>query len=207
LLPILNSKVVQIIKNQGSKVLVVTKYFDKATTYQILKGLEKGTWFFGIGENRINDLKKKKLPKEKTHFIGRIQSNKIKDIVKYCSVIHSLDKIKHAKKINELALDKIGVFIQINISDEQQKGGVLPKDFKKFLNEIKGLKKLKVLGISGMGRQEFTEKEKRQEFALLKDLRRKYLQGKKISAGTSCDYKIAIDEGIDILRIGSALFK
>ena len=98
------------------------------------------------------------------------------------------------------------VFLQINISREPQKSGILSENLDTFLHEIKELN-LEILGISAIGAGEFNEQKKRAEFRELIILRDTYLPGKKISAGTSRDFEIALEEGIDVVRVGQALFK
>ena len=82
----------------------MTKYWDKETTKEILTEAQEkyNNVFLGIGENRVETLENKKLPREHTHFIGNIQSRKIKKIVECCSTIHSLSSLKHAQKIESL---------------------------------------------------------------------------------------------------------
>jgi hypothetical protein len=138
------------------------------------------------------------------HFIGNIQSRNIPDIVKHCSVIHSLCEVRHAEKLNELGKTK--VFIQINISREAQKSGILPEALPTFLESMSPFQNIEILGISAMGAGGFSDATKRAEFIGLKRLRDKYLPEGKISAGTSRDFEIALEEGIEIVRVGQAIF-
>lgn len=198
----------------GAQVVVVTKYFDTKTTHQILEKIKNEKSFLTLGENRIEQLMEKNLPPENIHFIGNLQSRKLKEIAAHSSAIHSLCNLKHAQILSSLCEGNLGdfpkkidVFIQINISQEPQKIGVSPKEFPQFLKAIQKLKNLNILGISNMGAGEFTESKKRKEFQDLRSLRDQYLPNGKISAGTSRDYEIALEEGIEIVRIGQALFK
>lgn len=192
----------------GAQLLVVTKYWDQVDTNKIYEAVKDEPCFCALGENRIESLEEKNLSRQFVHFVGRIQSRKIPDIVRFTSAVHSLDSLKHAEKLNTMAKgydSPFGVFIQINVSGETQKGGIECNELSSFLESVKKLENLTILGISGMGRSNFTEAEKRAEFQLLIDLRNEFLPGKLISAGTSRDYKIALKEKIDLVRIGSAI--
>lgn len=207
----INKKILEKIDKSGCRVLAVTKYFDPKTTQDIWKQLKDTNCVLALGENRIHNILDKKLPRNAVHFVGNIQSRKIADIVKYCSAIHSLCDLNHAmildKEIQRINNNEsYGIFLQINISQEPQKSGVLLKDFPLFLQEIKKLQHLEILGISAIGTGEFNETEKRKEFQKLNEIRDDFLPNKEISAGTSRDYEIALEEGIDIIRVGQALF-
>jgi uncharacterized pyridoxal phosphate-containing UPF0001 family protein len=214
----LNPSVFEKVAKAGAQIVAVTKYFERNTTVQILQALESWNCVAGIGENRTQSLREKELPREKVHFIGRIQSKKIPQIIQYCSVIHSLDEWKHAQRLNEKIhksreegilkpTEKIGVFLQINISQEPQKGGIESRYFPEFLQKVQILPNIEILGISGMGSGSFEAAGKRVEFQQLKKIRDTFLPHKKISAGTSRDYEIALEEGIEIVRVGQACFQ
>lgn len=200
----MNFEILDKIQNAGSKVVVVTKYFDEAKTKGILKVSQDHPAFLALGENRIKDLENKNLPPEKVHFIGNLQSRDLSHIVQSCSAIHSLYQEKHAQILNDLEF-RGEIFLQINISREPQKGGVLPDDFASMLQKLKALH-LNIAGISAIGEGEFTAQSKSKEFKELKSLRDQYLPNGKISAGTSRDWEIALEERIEIVRIGQALF-
>ena len=193
------------VERAGSQVIAVTKYFNAQETQEILEKVQGKPSFLALGENRIDDLSQKGLPRESVHFIGNLQSRRVEEIAKHCSVIHSLCDAKHAQLLNNLP-NPPSIFIQINISRESQKSGILPENFSVFLQEIESLKNLKILGISAIGAGEFSSDEKRREFQELKKLRDEFLPRGKISAGTSRDFEIALSEGIEIVRIGQALF-
>ncbi len=197
------------IESTGSSVVVVTKYFNAKETQDVLGQLKKQPSFLALGENRIGDILSKNIPRAQMHFIGNIQSRNIHDIVEHCSVIHSLCEIRHAEKLNSLGTpegEKIRVFLQINISREAQKSGILPEDLPVFLESMKPFKNIEILGISAMGAGGFSPESKRAEFVGLKRLRDKHVPNGKISAGTSRDFEIALEEGIDIVRVGQAIF-
>lgn len=205
----MNLSILEKVRVAGASVIVVTKYFDREKTLEILEELRGYSAVLALGENRVDALIEKGLPRKEVHFIGNIQSRRILEIVQYSSVVHSLQKIEHAEKFASLLQEtglEMGFFIQINISRESQKSGVLSENFAEFLDAVQKLG-LDIIGISAMGAGEFEVSKKREEFKELLALRDKYLPGKLISAGTSRDYEIALEEGIGVVRIGRALFE
>ena len=205
----------KLIKNKQSFIFV-SKYWDKETTGKLQRqiinylGKENANLFFGLGENRIENLIKKNIAREKCHFIGNLQSRDFVQIVKYCNFIHSLQSVKHAEKLNKICEQEnltLKVFLQIKISQENSKSGISQENFEQIFYSISKLESLEIIGIAGMGKGEnFTRKEKLEEFQKLIDLRNKYFPGKFISAGTSRDWEIALPmkEGI-IMRLGKCL--
>jgi uncharacterized pyridoxal phosphate-containing UPF0001 family protein len=206
----INIGILKDIEKDGSQVLVVTKYFKKKEFEEIFGILKNKKGVFGFGENRILDIKEKNIDRKYMHFIGNIQSRDISDIVKHCCTIHSLANVKHAKLIDQEIKKQnkkpMNVFVQINISNEKQKRGIKKGELEEFLRKIKGLKNIKVLGISAMGTFKFTKKEKKEEFLELKKIRDKQISKGVISAGTSVDYKIALENRVEVLRLGRVLF-
>ena len=189
----------------GAKLLAVTKYFSPAETEELFQLLSHEAVVWALGENRIAQIREKNIPRAQLHFIGNIQSRDIPDIAAHCSVVHSLCSVKHAAIFSQQE-NVPAVFIQINISGEEQKSGITPEDLKQFLSDIASFH-LEIRGISAMGAGEYTESQKRKEFKILRDIRDTYLPGTHISAGTSRDFEIALEEGIDIVRIGRSLFR
>ena len=171
-----------------------------------------------FGENKVQELIEKhdKLPKDiKWHMIGHLQTNKIKKVIPIVSLIHSVDSLKLLKKINNEAIKinkVISCLLQINISNESNKYGFKTDQIREiFNNEI--LKDFKFIRIKGlMGMASFTENKNqiRNEFRNLKnlfdELKIKYSELEIISMGMSGDYKIAIKEGSNMIRIGSKIF-
>ena len=199
----LNDAIFAEVAGAGAQILVVSKYLPASQTQDLLAELGKYDCICGYGENRIEAIESKKISRKLCHFLGNIQSRNIKDIAQHCSVVHSLDSLKHAEKFSEVE-DPPKVFLQINVSNEPQKRGILPESFTDFLQKMPT--KLSVVGISALGAKEISEQGKREEFRLLKEIREKHNPDWLISAGTSADYGIALEEGIDIIRVGRALF-
>lgn len=206
----INFKVLETVAAAGAQLVVVTKYLPPAETADVQATLAGHPAVYGFGENRVEALAAKQLPREITHFIGRIQSRKIPQIVHYCGTIHSLDKLSHAGKMNQIARDEnllIKLFVQINVSGEPQKGGIEPAELPEFLKALEPLPGLEVVGLSGMGQLTANPEKKTQEFFRLKSLREQHLPSGLISAGTSSDYQLALETGIDIVRVGRGLWE
>jgi hypothetical protein len=176
-----------------------------------------------VGENRVQVLREKKEKfdqselgsKIKWHFIGNLQKNKVKYISDYVELIHSVNKLSLAKEINKRAEATgrvIEVLLEINIAGEESKEGYKIEKLYKELPEILKLKNIKVTGLMTMAPfTEDTELVRRvfRELRTLKDdLSRDYFQGelKELSMGMSGDYKIALEEGATLIRIGSKIF-
>jgi len=146
------NKIVQEICDSKREILLVavTKNVDTDTTNEIIRD-----GALAIGENRIEVFEDKEaslLPVEK-HFIGQIQSKKIKKIVKLFDVIQSVGSIKHLRKINDEAISQgkdIRVLLQFNISGETQKGGFNPLDTKQVISGIGGIEGVSIVGVMGM---------------------------------------------------------
>ena len=172
----LNSWIFQKVFKANKQILLVTKYWDTETTTEIFSLAQKEFWcvIFGLWENRIEQIREKNIPRKNMHFIGNIQSQKIPDIVKYCSCIHSLSSLKHAQKIEKQNLT-VQAFIQIQLDPNKNIW--------------------------------IWEEEKREEFRKLVSLRKTYIPKWSISAWTSRDYDIALEEGIDVVRVGSKILK
>lgn len=196
------------IKNEinSSQLLVVSK---TQSIEDIRKLYNHGVYAFA--ENRINELKNKVLvlPSDiEWHFVGRLQTKKIRDIVKNCVLIHSVDSVKGIEVINKEAckIDKVqDVLIQLNISGEESKTGFLEENLTSVLDFSKGLKHVRILGIMTMAPYTDDEAELRRIFSKMQEL---FLNNdfSILSMGMSNDYKIAVEYGSTIVRIGSSIF-
>jgi len=207
----INTDLLDKFKWTDSKILAVTKYLEKEDTDYVINNLEENyidilEWFW---ENRLESLKEKESDREKTHFIWNIQSKQIKEIIKYASILHSLDDIKHLKKLEDICSKQwnwVQIFLQINL-DSTKPGGINIDKIPEYLELIWEMENVSLIWFSAIGKAEFTKEEKEEEFETLIKLRNKYLQNWFISAGTSRDYEIALDKWIDIIRIGKALYE
>jgi pyridoxal phosphate enzyme (YggS family) len=189
------------------------------STQEILELYNLGQRDFG--ENYVQELveKHEKLPKDiRWHFIGHLQSNKVKLIAPFISMIHSVDSFKLLKEINKQALSNsriIDCLLQVYIAKEETKFGLSEDEVKKILNEIDDTQILRNISIKGfMGMASFTDNLQvvKQEFKFLKSLYDQYSQSSHhssftiLSMGMSADYELAIEEGSNMVRIGSLLF-
>lgn len=190
----------------GKEIIVVTKYLDALTAKAVWPQIRTLPAVIGVGENRTASLESKNFPREMVHFIGRLQSRQLPDIVRQCATIHSLASLKHARILNEKTTEPVKIYIQVNVAKDPSKEGIPPEDLSSFLKDLKPFSNLEIAGLSSMGWGEFELEEKQQEFQTLIALRDQYLPGGKTSAGTSRDYEIALEQGIDIVRVGSACF-
>ena len=170
-----------------------------------------------FGENKAQELRdKSKLVKENViwHFIGHLQTNKVKYIIDTAEYIHSVDSVKLTEEINKRAtgIDKIQkILIEINTSGENSKYGIKNLDeLNNITNHYLGLSNIELVGLMTMA--PFTENENiiRESFIRLREykeeLNKQGLQLTELSMGMTNDYQIAIEEGTTMLRIGTAIF-
>lgn len=174
-----------------------------------------------IAENKVQELKEKyEVLKEvghTNHFIGHLQTNKIKDLLK-CNVscIQSLDRLQLAEKLHsllQLENRTIEVLIQVNTSHEESKFGVHPNNAIELVQQIASLKALKIKGLMTIGLFSADTEKVRQCFRLLKDIQQEIIALKipdvemqELSMGMSGDLETAIAEGATIIRVGTAIF-
>jgi PLP dependent protein len=161
-----------------------------------------------FGENRAQDLLAKKSElcdlNVKWHFIGHLQTNKVKQMINEIDVLHTLDRLSLALMIQKYRMTPLDCFIQVNMTDESQKSGLFPDNLPEFLKEIKKCDKINIIGLMTIGMQnnmDLTTKAFQNLKMLAKENQLPFL-----SMGMSEDYQIAIKEGATHLRIGS-LFK
>ncbi|MEZ4923118.1 MAG: YggS family pyridoxal phosphate-dependent enzyme [Crocinitomicaceae bacterium] len=173
-----------------------------------------------FAENKIQELLSKidylKGLDYTSHFIGHLQTNKVKQVIKHVNSIHSLDRLSLAKELNKrLARNnqKMRVLVQVNTSRETSKFGINPEDLPCFLEEINTFPAIYVEGLMTIGKFSSSEKEIRPCFQLLKQLADETdcsmyerVELKELSMGMSNDFDIAIEEGSTMVRIGTAIF-
>ncbi|MBS4177197.1 YggS family pyridoxal phosphate-dependent enzyme [Lederbergia citrea] len=191
-------------------VIAVTKYVSEE---RALEALDAGIIHFG--ENRDEGLAAKwdRLGDRPVwHFIGNLQTRKVKNIIDKVTYIHSLDRHSLAKEINKRANRQIKCFVQINTSGEESKQGLKPDEAIKFINELKEYPHILVVGLMTMAPNTNEENILRNCFRRLKDLQTEvenlslhHAPCKELSMGMSNDYMIAIEEGATFVRIGTAL--
>ena len=175
-----------------------------------------------IGENRPQELMRRGelLSGEglfpSLHEIGNLQRNKVKYIIERASLIHSLDSLSLAEEIERQAARhnmKARVLIEVNSAREEAKGGVLPSAVEEFYLALSAFPHIEVCGLMTMGPVCECEEDIRPYFALTKKLfddiktRRGFAGGGILSMGMSDSYKVAVEEGSTLVRIGRRLFK
>ena len=173
-----------------------------------------------IGENKMQELRDKdpglKELNVERHFIGHLQTNKIKDVLKYVSCIQSLDRLNLAQELDkQLQKERrnLDVFIQVNTSFEESKFGLKPDEVISFIREMNHYGTLKIKGLMTIGLLD-VEKEKMQpSLRLLREIRDEIYKAKiegiselKLSMGMSQDLELAIAEGSHMVRIGTSIF-
>ncbi len=171
-----------------------------------------------FGENKVQELTEKyeSLPKDiEWHMIGHLQSNKVKYIAPFVSLIHGVDSFKLLKEINKRAAQNeriINCLLQIHIAEEDTKFGFDEKEVIELIKSeaFQHLKNIKVVGLMGMATFTDDENQIRKEFKTLKNLFDKFQisnhQFQILSIGMSGDYQIAIEEGSTMIRVGSSIF-
>ncbi|MCT2538046.1 YggS family pyridoxal phosphate-dependent enzyme [Aquibacillus koreensis] len=192
-------------------IIGVTKYVTIERAMQLIDaGVHQ------LGENRLEGFMEKynalSSNEVKWHFIGSLQSRKVKDLIDKIDYIHSLDRKSLAKEINKRATKTISCFVQVNVSGEDSKHGLDSKEVHTFIEQLQDFNQIRVVGLMTMA--PFVEDENiiRNSFRTLRLLRDEIKEKKMehapcnyLSMGMSNDYRIAIEEGATHIRIGSKL--
>ncbi|MED0660038.1 YggS family pyridoxal phosphate-dependent enzyme [Bacillus smithii] len=192
------------------QIVAVTKY---VSVERAKEALDAG--IIHLGENRDDSLLSKwEALKDQPvwHFIGTLQSRKVKNIIDKVSYIHSLDRLSLAKEIDKRANEPISCFVQVNTSGEETKHGLVPEAVEDFVKRLEEFPKIKVVGLMTMAPFTTDELIIRDCFRRLKQLQLEiqnldlpYAPCTELSMGMSNDFPIAIEEGATFIRIGAAL--
>lgn len=198
-------------------IIAVTKYFDENA---IIEAYNAGLRDFAESRvieavEKINNLPAEIRNNSKFHFIGHLQTNKVKKVLPTFDYIHSVDSLKLAKVISDeaLVLRKVqNVFLQVNNANEEQKFGLSKKDIFEVFPQVKALPSINIVGIMNMAPLGASDDELNRLFEdvlnIKNELERKFnCELKELSMGMSQDYKIAVKHGATMLRIGRKLFK
>lgn len=174
-----------------------------------------------FGENKIQEMSEKweQMPKDiQWHMIGHVQSNKVKYMIPYVSLIHGVDSLKLLKEINRLAAKwkrTVDCLLQIHIAEEDTKFGLDEKEIHEILNseELKTFENIRIVGLMGMATFTENQEQIKREFLHLKTIFDQYNQLQTdncqlttLSMGMSGDYQLAIECGSSMVRIGSSIF-
>ena len=192
------------------QIIAVTKY---VSTERTIEAIEAG--ITNIGENRPDGLiAKQEGINERPiwHYIGSLQTRKVKQVINRVDILHSLDRLSLAEEIEKRSTRQIDCLVQVNVSGEDTKHGIQPQDATKFVQQLAEFKKIRVLGLMTMAPLTDDEEEIRTCFRKLKELQvmiQKMMLPNapctELSMGMSNDYEIAIEEGATMVRIGTAL--
>lgn len=173
-----------------------------------------------VGENKVQELKQKceaiKILNPEVHFIGHLQTNKIKEVIKWASCIESIDRLDLAQKLHKRLVFEgktIEVFIQVNTSYEESKFGVSPENALELIKQVADFNTLKIKGLMTIGLFATVPEKVRKCFQLLREIQQKAkalnlpnVTMKELSMGMSGDLEVAIEEGATIVRVGTAIF-
>ncbi|MEO8240320.1 MAG: YggS family pyridoxal phosphate-dependent enzyme [Flavobacterium sp.] len=191
----------------------------------LMEAYEAGQRIFG--ENKIQEMtdKYEEMPKDiQWHMIGHVQTNKVKFMAPFVSLIHGVDSLKLLQEINKQALKNnrvIDCLLQMHIAEEETKFGLDEKELNSLLSstEFKEMKNIRILGLMGMATFTENQNQVKKEFTHLKSIFDSLKKGKDlqqynsamnnfstISMGMSGDYQLAIEYGSTMVRIGSSIF-
>ena len=196
--------------SQHVKIVAVTKEVDVARTQE---AIEAG--LVHLGENRPEGLHMKlehiKLGAQ-WHYIGSLQTRKVKQVINNIDYLHSLDRISLADEIEKRAEKKVKCFVQANVSGEQSKHGLTKDEVTSFVKQLAAYTKIEVVGLMTMAPNTEDEMVIRNVFRELKKLQQEVVALQlanipctELSMGMSNDYEIAVEEGATFVRIGTAL--
>ncbi len=184
---------------------------------EILEAIEGGARI--IGENYVQEAERAYRiigSRAKWHFIGHLQKNKVKKAVEIFDMIETVDSIEIAGEIDKrcgLAGKTMPVLIEINSGREEQKAGVYPEDAERLIREIAGLKNIRVMGLMTMGPWGGQPEDSRPYFVetrkVFEQIKAKGIAGaemKYLSMGMTDSYRIALEEGANMVRIGTRIF-
>ena len=201
-------------RNPGDiKIIAVTKHVPADRIKEVLE-----TGIADLGENRVQELttKAEQLPPQtRWHMIGHLQTNKVKSVVGRVKLIHSLDRWKLAQEIDRQACELdiiIPTLIQVNVSGEDTKFGINSSELMDFLAALQDLHHIKVKGLMTIAPYVDNPEETRPFFRELRVLARrcnKKMPGSSLellSMGMTNDFEVAVEEGANMLRLGTAIF-
>jgi hypothetical protein len=200
---------------QDVTILAVSKTFSES---RIAESVEAG--ILDIGENYVQELLRKKRSLDdgriRWHFVGHLQSNKVRHIAQWVHLIHTVDSVDLAREIDKRARivsRVIDVLIEVNTTGEASKFGVTPDDTLALVKEVAGFDHLRVAGLMTMGPFLEDPEGSRPMYRLLRDLKEQAGQlgqanvsMRHLSMGMSGDFEVGVEEGATIIRLGTAIF-
>lgn len=212
-------------RSAGRKVEEVT--LVGVTKYAPLEAIQEAisAGLTDIAENRVQEAERKfppllaANPNVRRHLIGHLQTNKAKDVIQVCDLIQSVDSLKLACEIEKHAAKQnkiVQIFVQFNTAEEPQKFGAKKEEALSLIEGIGRLTHVRIMGLMAMAPYTEDQGVIRRAFADLRGIRdqivktfsgNQNIQMKTLSMGMSADYRIAIEEGSNMIRVGSAIFK
>lgn len=205
------NRILTTVKPYNPLIIAVSKYY---TINEIKEAYDAGLRNFG--ENRVNDAVEKINALEDEirqnsdyHLIGHLQTNKVKKAVGVFKLIHSVDSFKVASEISKEAKQKgvvQNILIQVNNAGEEQKFGVAPLQLDKLISDISNLDSINLLGLMNIAPLTDDTKRLNRLFCEMNKLKESFGL-KELSMGMSNDYKIALDNGATMIRLGRTLFE
>lgn len=195
------------------RVVVVTKYVSIEEAEKVVS-----LGYTHLGENRPEGLiqKQEALPQENIvwHYIGSLQTRKVKQVINRIDYLHSLDRMSLAEEIEKRAEKTVSCFLQVNVSGEESKSGFSIYEVMDVVKELSKFKKIQILGLMTMAPKDLEELQLRKLFSELRNLQKQivsldldYAPCAELSMGMSQDYPVAVEEGASFVRIGSAFFE
>ncbi|TFJ43246.1 YggS family pyridoxal phosphate-dependent enzyme [Carnobacterium divergens] len=200
-------------KRSNVTLIAVTKAVSNEATKEIYDlGIRH------LAENRPEGLQAKKtyLPDTdiKWHYIGNLQTRKVKQVINEIDYFHALDRISLAKEIEKRAEHTINCFLEVNVTGEESKHGINPSEIEAFIDSLQDYSKIKIIGLMTMAPIDADEATIHKAFSKLYQLKEmvqakgiSYAPCTELSMGMSNDYQIAAEEGATFVRVGTALFK
>ena len=194
---------------EGVTLICVSKFHSMEAIMQAYEAGERD-----FGESRVQELlpKYEALPKDiRWHFIGHLQTNKVKQIVPFVHMIHSVDSVRLLETINreaEKIQRRVKVLLEVHVAKEDTKSGFTPEELLTLDIQLSTFNYVDICGLMGMATNTDDESEWRRCFREISSLASKLstLNTKQLSMGMSDDYLVAIEEGSTMVRIGSTIF-
>lgn len=203
----INKKIINEIQTNYPETCIIaaTKYVDSSVVRELfMAGIRN------IGENRVDSFLKKYDELADLdliyHFIGTLQTNKVKSMINKIDFLHSLDSIKLMKEINKYREEPLKCFVEVNITKEESKHGIFVENLEDFLYESQKYDKIEIVGLMTMAIKYDQEKDIDECFKTLDELKRKYGL-LYTSMGMSNDYPLAIKNNASFIRLGRILFE
>lgn len=170
-----------------------------------------------VGENKVQEFLSKyegfiSLPHPpEMHFIGHLQTNKVKDICNKIDLLHSLDRVSLLKELDKRLQKKLNVLVQVNTSNEASKYGLHPDEVLSFMKEALTYKSIEIKGFMTLAELANDKEVSRRCFSKLRSIKEKAensfgLKFPELSMGMSSDFEVAIEEGATMIRVGTSVF-